>query len=391
MTSRASSPCIAVALATLAAPAIAHADDGDDAKSDVDQIVLINASAKLGDAGQIERLHRVLDSRNMLYHLPEHLEATLDGRGVLIADLDQIKDAYMQLDYDAALQMIDADESRVMTSTDPVPALAELCQWRGLIAIAQEEPSDAVKYFRAAYHLNPAWTLEKKFASPSVRAIAKKAKHDATDTGALRIDTDPDEAEVSIDGGEWKAFTGKTKMELPEGMHLVRLQAKGRAPYAEMVDITAAKTEKLSITLDKETKSLRAARIVDETAAAPAGQARLKNVKQLARITGAKRYLVIEDGGDDHVTVRVYDVSAKKVSKEFDLSGTESSAAVARLVTAALQVDNMVDAGSIQLRAQKKSWYDHWYVWAGLGAVAIGAGVGYEYMTREPSSIRGFQ
>ena len=365
----------------------------EQAQAEVDQIVLINATAKLNDTGQIERLRRVLDSRHLLHRLPEHLEEALDGRAVLVGDLDQIKDAYMQLDYASALKMIEGDEGRVLAGAvggDPVPALAELCQWRGLIAIAQEQPNDAVRYFRAAYRLNPAWTLEKKFASPSVRAIAKKAHREPSETGVLRVDADPDDAKVMIDGGEPQAAG---KIELPIGMHLVRITAKDRAPYAEMVEINAKKTEKLSIMLDKETNSLRAARLVDETAAAPPGQARLRDIKALSHITGAKRYLVIEDGGDDHVTVRVYDVASKKVSKEFDLQGTESSAAIARLVTAALEVDNMIDAGSVTITAslQKKEWYQHWYVWAAVGAVAIGAGATYELMSRSPTSVRGFE
>ena len=41
-------------------------------------------------------------------------------------------------------------------------------------------------------------------------------------------------------------------------------------------------------------------------------------------------------------------------------------------------------------RKSSKRWYQRWYVWAAVGAVAIGSYAGYEYMTREPTTIRGF-
>jgi tetratricopeptide (TPR) repeat protein len=376
-----------------AATSIARAEgDADDAAPTTeDQLVVVNAASRMHEVGQVERIRRVLDARHMLHRLPEHLEAALDGRDVQIGDAEQIQDAYMQLDYKAARKLIDADEARVLEASvagDPVPALAELAQWRGLIAYAQEQPDDAVRWFRAAYRLNPAWTVDKKLASPSVRALVKKAKHEPAETGVLRVDVDPEEARVSIDGAEGQ---DPGRYDITVGYHLVRITAKGYAPYTELVEISQKRTEKVAITLDTESKSYRAARLVDETTAAPPGQARLKGVRALSRVTGVKRYLIIEDGTDDHVSVRVYDVGSKKVSMSFDVQGSESSAAIARLVQAALEPDNMIDANSIAGRAEKKKWYDHWYVWAAVGAVAIGTVGGYEYMSRSPTLVKGFE
>jgi len=367
---------------------VAHADDDG-----ANQVVVVNAAAKLGDVGQIARIRRVLDTRGLLVKLPEPLEATLDGRNLLISDVDAIRDAYANSDYELALKIIDADEQRVLgeaVSGDPIPALAELSQWRGIIAAALNEQDEAVRWFRAAHRFNPAWQIDKKLASPRVRQMVKKSKREPDETGFVRIEADPDDARVTIDGGE--ARTAADKIELPIGVHLVMVSAPDRKPYAELVDVQKDEPYKIQIALDKESTLDRAARLVDETAAAPTGKARLKHARALARLTGAKRMLFIEDGNDDHVTVRLYDIELKKVSQPLELDGDASSAAIARKIKAAFDPDNLVDANTLVFTTgtapEQPHWYSHWYVWAGA-AVVLGASVGtYEYMSREPTQVR---
>jgi hypothetical protein len=383
-----------LAIVLVSAPARAEKDEPRD-DTTADQLVLVNATAKLGDVGQIARLRRVLSSRGLLFKLPENLEAALDGRNVLVADIDAIKEAFFNTDYATALKIIESDEKRVLGGAaggDPVPALAELSQWRGLIAAGLGDQDEAVRQFRAAYRLNPAWAPDKKLASPRVRALVKQAHKDPSDTGVLRVDADPSEAMISIDGGEIREARGK--ITLPVGVHLVMVTAAKRKPYAELVEIATDAPYKLTIALDKESTLDRAARLVDETVAAPPGKARLKRAGALSRLTGATRLLVIEDGGDDHVTLRMYDVELKKVSKPLELLGDASSAAIARKVKAALEPDNLIDVSAVLVTTSsppaESHWYQKWYVWAGVAAIAGGGFASYEYMTREPTSVRGF-
>jgi hypothetical protein len=275
-------------------------------------------------------------------------------------------------------------------SGDPIPALAELSQWRGIIAAALNEQDEAVRWFRAAHRFNPAWQIDKKLASPRVRQMVKKSKREPDETGIVRVDADPDDAKVSIDGGEARPNTDK--LELPIGVHLVTVTAPDRKPYAELVDVQQDEPYKIQISLDKESTLDRAARLVDETVSAPTGKARLKHAKALARLTGAKRMLFIEDGNDDHVTVRLYDIELKKVSRPLELDGSASSAAIARKVKAALDPDNLIDANTLVFTTrgapEQPHWYSHWYVWAGAALVVGAAAGGYEYMTREPTQVR---
>jgi hypothetical protein len=360
-------------------------------------VVVVNAAPKLGNVDQITRLRRVLDSRNMLVKLPENLEATLDGRNVLIADLDAIREAYGSADYETALKIIETDEQRILgeaINRDPIPALAELSQWRGIIAAALGQQEDAVRWFRAMYRFNPAWVIDKKLASPRVRSMVTKAKREPSETGTLKINCDPDDATILIDGAD-KHQTGE-KIKLSVGLHLVMITADKRKPYAELVEIQDGDPYHIEINLDSESKLDRAAHLVDQSAAAPAGKPRLKRARGLAKLTGVTRMLFVEDGGDDHITVRLYDTESKKVSKPLDIDGAASSAAIARKIVAALDPDNLVDVNTVVVtqhiveREKPTPWYGRWYVWAGVAALAGGSYLTYDYMTREPTSIRGF-
>jgi hypothetical protein len=383
---------LAIAL-VLSAAVPAFAENGREANEE--PVVVVNAAPELGNIDQITRLRRVLDRRNLLAKLPDSLEATLDGRNVLIADLDAIRDSYSSADYETALKIIETDEQRILgeaINRDPIPALAELSQWRGLIAAALDESDEAMRWFRAAYRFNPAWTIDKKLASPRVRSIVKKAKREPDGTGWLKVNTDPDDAKISIDGGEMRPAA--QKVELAIGMHLVMITADGRKPYAELVDIAEDDPYRIDINLDKETTLDRAARIVDASAAAPAGKPRLKRARALAKLTGVGRMLFVEEGGDDHVTVRLYDVDMKKVSKALQIEGRDNAAEIARKVVAALDPENLVDVNTIIVSQRDNPrptpWYGRWYVWAAIGAVAVGSYATYDYATREPTAVRGF-
>ena len=372
----------------------ARADkEAKEAKEKEQPVVLLNATAKLGDQGPIEKIRRVLDTRGLLFNIPDGIAAALDGRNAQIADLDTIRSAYTQAKFTEALRLIEDNEARLLQSAggDPLPALAELAQWRGLIAVGQEEMDDAVAWFRAAQRFNPAWTLDPALAGPTVARLVKKARKEADETGKLRVSAEPASATVQVDGG--KPQPASDKLTLPVGHHLVTVTAEGRTSYSELVEIAADKVTKLAISLEQESTRDRAAKLVDETVAAPPGEARLRKVKGVSRFVGATRFLVIEDTNPERTVVRVYDVGTKKISKQIDVEGTASSAAIARKVLAALDPENLVDAGTVILvggERRPKRWYQRWYVWAGVAAVVGGGALGYHYATREPTVVRGF-
>jgi len=387
----------AITLLTLFALATsAAAKDGTTPTEEVDgdQMVLLNASSKLSDMGGLDRVRRVLEQRGLLAKLPERLEATLDGRNVLIAEIETIREAYAKFEYAAALKIIQANEERILAnagSGDMIPALAQLCEWRGLIAAAQEDFDEAIRHFRAAAWLNPAWQVDRKLgASPTIRKLVKKSRRPIDEIGRLRVDSPVPDAMLMIDGG--KPQPVGEKIELPMGIHLVTVTADGYNTYAELVDLTEDEYERFEIELDRESKADRAAKIVDATMAAAPGKARLAKVKRLAKLTKQTRYLVVESGTDSNIKFRLYDIDAIKVSKPIVLDGSETSAEITAKITAALDPDNMLDPGTIMLVEKQRSqrWYERWYVWVGIGAVVGGGILTYQYMSREPETVRGF-
>lgn len=387
---------VALLVSLLSLPTAGANDGKPGAAEDSEKpVVLLNATAKLGYLGPVDKIRRVLDTRGLLLEIPDGLAAALDGRALQIADVDAIREAYTDAKFDRALELVEENEARILLNAggDPMPALAELSQWRGLIAVGRDDKPEAIAWFRAALRFNPAWTPESSLAGPKVARLIKKARKEAAETGQLRIDAQPAAATVQIDGG--KPRPAGEKQTLPIGHHLVTIAAEGRTGYAELVEISPGRTAKLAISLEPETRSDQAARLVDAAVAAPPGEARLKKVKRMSRFVGATRFLVIEDTRPDLTVVRVYDVDMKKISRQIDVEGSASSAAIARKVLAALDPENMVDARTVIVvndgPARPKRWYERWYVWAGVAAVAGGGGaLGYHYLLRDPTAIRGF-
>lgn len=369
-------------------------DDVDEA----DQVVLVNAANKLGYQGPVAKIKRVFDARGMLRELPEGFEAMFDGRNLQLQNVDAIRAAYTNFEYDTALKLIDDNEARILdnaASGDPLPALTELCQWRGLVAVGKEKPDEAVGWFAAAMRFDPTWTIDKKFAAGSVTKLIKRAKRESADaeTGKLRVEADPDDGNtmVQIDGGKKQPIS--EKIQLPIGHHLVVVSAEGRKTGAELVEIAANKLTRLPIHLEAASKTDQAAKLVDATISAPPGTNRLKKTQKLsAYIGGAKLWVYVEDGGDEKVTLRVYDIGRKKVSQPVEIDVNASANAIQSKVMAALNPDNLMDPTSIMVIQEQRSphWYERWYIWAGVAALAGGGYLTYHYATREPTSIRGF-
>ncbi len=245
-------------------------DDDDGSEESEPGLVLVNAAQRgLGDIGKVEKLRKVLLSRGMLHKLPRRLEAALDGRALQVSDPDRIKEAAASEEFELALKIVGEEESRILKSAaagDPLPALAELAEWRGLIEAARNNEDEAIEWFRASYRFNPARTIDKRLASPTARGLIKQARKDDGAVGKIRVDSDPDGAQVSIDGG--KPQQAGNKIELPIGYHLVTITAEGRTSYSEIVKIEEGKLEKFAIALDKESTDDKAARLVDATVSA---------------------------------------------------------------------------------------------------------------------------
>lgn len=381
---------------SLTAASAAHADHDDDSDRQArDQIVLVNASGD--NPGQVERIHRVLDQRGMLFRVSDSLEATLEGRTILTGDLELIRHSYASADFAGALKIISEDEKRLMArgGADLTISLSTLAGWRGLIAAADDKDDESLRQFRAAIRFNPAYQIDKRLPSPKVKATILKAHRELEVTGYLRTKVDPDDARVAVDGNETKA--AGEKIALPIGLHLVQISAPQRKSHAEIVDIDDVKPVKLDVTLDPESAADKAVKLVDESAAAPSGAARLERARALGKLVGVNRLLFVEGASEDGVKVRLYDIAAKKISKSLTFDPDESSASIASQIQAALDPESGGDGTTVVIGRNgepeqhgDERWYNHWYIWAGAAVVVGGLALTYSYETRDPTSIKGF-
>src|SRR5215467_6679564 len=124
----------------------AAAEPIDDAKGkkrsdEGDQLVLVNATSRL-EPGPVTKIKRIFDARGLLHELPDGLEAILDGRNLQVQNLEAIRTAYTNFEFEKALKLIEDNENRILQNVgggDPLPALTELSMWRGLIATGQDK------------------------------------------------------------------------------------------------------------------------------------------------------------------------------------------------------------------------------------------------------------
>jgi hypothetical protein len=356
--------------------------------------VVVNASGD--NPGQVERIHRVLDQRHMLFHVSESLEATLEGRSVLTSDLELIRHAYASADFAGALKIISEDEKKLMVrgGADLTISLSTLAGWRGLIAAADDKDDESLRQFRAAVRMNPAYQIDKRLPSPKVRATISKAHHELDVTGVLKTTVDPEDAVVAVDGNDNKPAGEKRKLAI--GLHLVQVSAHERKTHAEIVDIDDGKPVRIDVLLDPESTADKAVKLVDESAAAPSGAARLERARAVAKLVGIDRLLFVEGASEDGVKVRLYDTHANKISKSLMFDPNESSASIASQIKSALDPGATVDVNTVVLghdgepEHDDERWYNRWYVWAGAAVVLGGAYLTYSYESRDPTSIKGF-
>ncbi|MEZ4399374.1 MAG: hypothetical protein R3B06_05115 [Kofleriaceae bacterium] len=360
-----------VATAGLAARP-AHAED--------DGVVVVNGGASASD---LDKLRRRLEDLGFLQPTPTAITAALDDLPPY--DLDQIKAAYGNFEYDHADELISTALGDLFAHGDAdqfARGTAELLYWRGLTAFANENPTDAAGWFAAAFRIDPDLPVDNAVASPEVRKLIARSSKAKPAKRPLYLQGDVlDGSSLAIDGGPPRPITDEVDVAL--GFHLVVVTSAKHKPFAALVEVRTNRNNGVNVTLDPEDEVSRARRLRVSTLDADTTTDRLRQARRLIKLTQtgepgrATKVLVI----DANQRVRVYDVERERESPELSLREATMPNRLASLLG--------VDMG--QLGTAPPVWYKRWYVWAAVGAVVTGSAIGaYAYSQREPTRITGF-
>lgn len=373
--------------------ATAHGQPDDrEPPPDSDGVLVVNgADARAGaaNAGELLKLRKRLEALGVLQPTSSAIVAALEGEPPY--DLDPIRNAYANFEFDRADALIDAALSDLTTNGAPesmAAGAAELFYWKGLVAATDTEHDrrdDAVALFAAVYRIEPDYPIDKAITPPKVRALIEERAQ--TVTPRLRdveveVTGDAGDAELFIDGGAPRPVP--ESVQLAQGFHLVVVTAPKRKPYGRIIEVRGKGDNLIPIDLGPEDDVARARRLRVETLDADSADARLKRARRLATITGARRFLVIEEDRDHRgsLLVRVYDAVDDTESAALPLREATRPSVLAALLG--------VDSGALG-REPAPIWYRRWYVWAAAGVVVAGVvGGAYWYSQREPTRIVGF-
>lgn len=162
-----------------------------------------------------------------------------------LREREAIRTAVTAERYDDALMLVERATARLLRR-DPnaLPILAELAQWRALIAGGQDDPDLAVSWFRTAFTLDPAWTLDEALASPTSLRLIREARRPPEATGWLRVVAEPG-TRLQIDREPPRVLAGRAR--LPVGNHRVVITPPGELSHAQLVEITEDHTTRLVV------------------------------------------------------------------------------------------------------------------------------------------------
>lgn len=391
-------PGVLVLLALAAGSARAQPDDDRDRDrdgepaADRDGVLVVNgADARAGaaNASELIKLRKRLEALGVLQPTSAAIAAALEGEPPY--DLDPIRNAYANFEFDRADELIDGALSNLTTDGAPeamAAGAAELFYWKGLVAAADDQRDridDAVAFFAAVYRIDPEYEIDKATTPPKIRTLIEERAQNLQPRMrdvVVKVSGDATDAEMFIDGGAPRPIPDELSMA--QGLHLVVVTAPKRKPFGAIIEVRGKGGNIIPIDLSPEDDVARARRLRLETLDADSPETRLKKARRLAKITGAGKFLVIEGDRDhrDSLMVRVYDAVDNTESAALPLREATRPSVLAALLG--------VDSGALG-RDPPPIWYKRWYVWAAVGVVVAGGATGaYLYSTRDPSRITGF-
>jgi hypothetical protein len=252
---------------------------------------------------------------------------------------------------------------------------AEVQLWLAVIAAQAGASGLSHSAFRRAAALDPTRHLLEAEAPPEIVALSERVQREVAlgPRGEMDVRASVGGARVILD--DVPQGTAPLRVRAPVGRHVLRVEAAGYATYAAFIDVLEGERPPLEIAL-AEAPLLAAARDVDR-AARGRDYAALPAALAALAAAGAQldRVLVLESAGAGRraLLVRCDAQGCRRAARALD-ARLPAAWPDGPLRAAELARDRAwLDRDAEPARTAAVAWWQHWYVWGPLAAVAAGA------------------
>ncbi len=175
-------------------------------------------------------------------------------RQTVDAALGRVEDAYRRLAVDEAVQALQELENarlNALACPESIGLAAQISFWLGIVLAASAETDRASERFRVALFVDPHRPIDAAYFPPQTVALFERvrARLAAAPTGSLSIATDPDAAEVYLDGR--RAGVAPLTATASEGDHFVCVRRVGSRDWAARLRVFAGRVETQRIFLPR--------------------------------------------------------------------------------------------------------------------------------------------
>jgi hypothetical protein len=373
-------------------PAIVEAPD--------EQIVRVAGSPEFPGRAELwaRRVTRALRRSGASVVVPEAIDwdrAGIEERRLI--ELEEIeaalgvaRRAQVALEEAEALRALSAASRRARDLLDVPGAAAWLAEVEVVTAIVAAQRGDqalAEASLRRALALAPDRALQEGEAPPELvaRSIAlmreevRRARIEVRVLGTAA--SEHAAAQVFVDDRPIGALP--RELELPAGLHVLRVEARGHRPYARLVDLAPGSRAPMIVDLapsapTRDAQALDRAVLEGSPEDVAAALAQVVADGGVARGvwlvhvgTGAlDRSVIVRCGpGACDAPRRVDDASVLTLDAAAEIGASDEDAPLAEALA-------WIDEAPITPPPPPHSLLEEWWLWAGIGAVAIGVGVG---------------
>lgn len=177
--------------------------------------------------------------------------------------LSQSQKAYRDFAYDQALALVEQAIATLLTVTpeQATDVLAETHLMAGLIRMDQGDTADALAWFRLVHLLRPNQTAldPAQYKRRAVQLYEQAAAAPTTQMAALSVSTEPEAAQIWIDGHAQKP--GERQFTVTAESHLVTATLPGHAVVSKQIQPRPGETLPLTLVLPREPADKRAQKV----------------------------------------------------------------------------------------------------------------------------------